>query len=355
MDEPRLISAGPLREWSSAILARLGVPRADAALTAEILVDTSLRGVDTHGILQLKGYVEQLRRGEVNPTPHIEIKQHAPATALVDGDDGLGFVVGTYAMRQAIARARAAGVGVVSVQHSNHYGAAGYYARLAPPERMIGVSLTNAVHGVAPFGSRTVYLGTNPIAIAAPGGIPGGMVLDMATSQIAWNKVYLASLQGIKIPFGWASDRDGNPTDDPVRALEGFLLPLGGYKGSGLGLMVEILTGVLSGSHTQAGASRHAEDIAHFFMALDVARFSPIEEFTARMDEIAGELHACEPLNDGARVYVPGEIELEVAARRSREGIPLPPYILADLQELAAQFNLPLPSSTAPSIESTPE
>jgi LDH2 family malate/lactate/ureidoglycolate dehydrogenase len=344
-----LVLAEDLSAWVTRVFVRASVPAKDAATAADVLVAANLRGLDSHGVLQLSRKVRRVLSGAVNPQPDIRIERHTsgPAALLVDGDNGLGMVVGVWAMRQAIQRAREHGSAVVAVRRSSHFGMAAYYAQLASAAEMIGLSFTNSSATMAPWGAVTPYLGTNPLAFAAPGGIEGGIVLDMATSQVAWGKVELAARAGNKIPLTWATDRAGRPTDDPHQAMQGMMLPLGGYKGYGLALMVEILCGVLSGAAFGPHLAdfylqpERTEDTGHFFAAIEVARFMPLEQFTSRMAQMVNEIHACQPADSETRIYVPGEIEMEIVARRRREGIPLPADVVNDLRLLGEEVGEP--------------
>jgi LDH2 family malate/lactate/ureidoglycolate dehydrogenase len=352
-NKPRGIPAPDLRTWVTQVLARSSVLPDEAALAADVLVSANLRGVDTHGVVRLPLNVRRVRSGAVNARPEVRVVQEGSAAALVDGDNGMGLVVGVWAMREAIRRAREQGTAAVSVRHSNHFGAAAYYAQMASAADMIGLSFTNTDPGMAPWGSTTPYLGTNPLAFAAPGGMEGGIVMDMATSQVSWGKVMLAARAGQKIPLGWATDREGRATEDALEAMRGLMLPLGGYKGYGLALMVEILSGVLSGSSfgphvADDGAQPYRpQDVGHFFMAIDVESFMPVEQFKARMNQLVDEIHACHAAEEASRIYVPGEIEMETAARRQREGIPLPNDLVQELVQLGEQLGEPFPSTEA--------
>jgi LDH2 family malate/lactate/ureidoglycolate dehydrogenase len=207
---------------------------------------------------------------------------------------------------------------------------------------MIGMSFTNTGSSMAPWGSKTPFMGTNPLAFAAPGGIDSGITMDMATSQVAWGKLMLAARAGKKIPFGWATDKDGKPTDDPEIGMDGLMLPLGGYKGYGLALFVEVLCAMLTG----ADYGPHLKDgkgVGHFFVAIDIARFVPLAEFQERLKTMVDEIHAGERAPGVERLYVPGEIEMETETRRNHEGIPLPEDVIADLTALGKQQNTPFP------------
>lgn len=338
----RLVPAAELRDWSARVFATVSVPEADCQTASDVLVSANLRGVDTHGIVRLAHYIKRIQSGIINPQPRLAIERDGAASALVDGDFGMGMVVGSWAMNAAIERARAYGMSVVGVRQSTHYGAADYYARLACKVNMIGMSFTNTGPSMAPWGSKTPFMGTNPLAFAAPGGIEGGITMDMATSQVAWGKVMLAARAGKKIPFGWATDKDGKPTDDPTIGVDGLMLPLGGYKGYGLALVIEILCALLTG----ADYGPHLNDgkgVGHFFVAVDVSRFASLAEFQERLAVLVDEIHACERAPGVERLYVPGEMEMETEMRRTREGIPLPQDVVSDLTELGKQQNEPFP------------
>jgi LDH2 family malate/lactate/ureidoglycolate dehydrogenase len=345
---PRTVRAPELHAWTARVFARAGVPADDAAVAADVLLAANLRGVDSHGVLQLPVKVRRVRAGIINARPHCRIVEDNPAAMLVDGDNGLGMVVGVWAMRRAIERARANGAAVAVVRRSNHFGATAYYAQMAVAADMIGLCGTNSGGAtMAPWGSITGYLGSNPLAIAAPGGIEGGLVLDMATSQVAWGKVEVAARAGRSIPLTWATDREGRPTADPHVALQGLMLPLGGYKGYGLALMLEVLCGVLSGAAFGPHMAdfyqdfEHEENAGHLFLAIDVARLMPVALFKERMAQIVDEIHACRPAEGVTRIYVPGEIEQETAVGREREGIPLPADTVAALTHLGEEVGEP--------------
>lgn len=339
-DTARIVPAAELQTWAAQVFQTVGVPSSDSEVAAQVLVTANLRGVDTHGIVRLPHYVKRIQSGIINAQPKLTVERDGAASAMVNGDFGMGMVVGVWAMEAAIARARTFGMSVVGVRQSTHYGAADYYARLASQQAQIGMSFTNTGPSMAPWGSKTPFLGTNPLAFAAPGGIEGGITMDMATSQVAWGKLMLAARAGKKIPFGWATDQEGRPTDDPVVGMDGLMLPLGGYKGYGLALMIEVLCAMLTG----ADYGPHLKDgkgVGHFFIAIDVARFVPLSEFQARMAQMVQEIHAVPRAPGVERLYVPGEIELETETQRRREGIPLPEDVVHDLSELGKRQGMP--------------
>ncbi|HWE62302.1 MAG TPA: Ldh family oxidoreductase [Chloroflexota bacterium] len=351
---PRIAEADLIR-YTAAILAQRDTPEDYARITAEVLVASDVRGIESHGVARLEQYVAAIDAGILDPRAAPEIVRQSAATALVDAHNGLGQVVGVAAMRLAIQKALSADVGVVSVQHSFHYGIAGYYAMMALEHNLIGMSLTNSSPLVAPTGSRAALLGTNPIAFAAPTGGPLPFVLDMATSTVPRGRIEVAARKGIPLSAGWAMDAEGRPTLDAQAAMGGALLPLGGalessgYKGYGLAAMVDILTGVLSGSLYGPLIARLWEverpsDLGQFFMALNPAAFGPLEQFQRRLQHLQ-QLLAEAPLAAGAtEVLQAGEKEARATAYNRREGVPIHPKVVARLEELGAPAGLgPLP------------
>jgi LDH2 family malate/lactate/ureidoglycolate dehydrogenase len=341
------ISHDRLRDWATRVWERAGLPAEMAAVAADALVSANLRGIDSHGVLQMGVKVRRVLSGVMNARPDLRVVGGGPAALLVDGDNGVGMVVSAWAMRQAMQRARETGVALAGARRSNHFGMAAYYAQLAAAEGMVGLCATNSAACMAPWGSITPYFSTNPLAFAAPGGIEGGITLDMATSQVAWGKVELAARAGQKIPLTWATDQNGRPTEDPQAAMKGLMLPLGGYKGSGLAMMIDILAGILTG----AAFGSHIPDfylepdkpegVGHFFLAIHIEHFMPLATYTARIEQMVAEVHACQPAEGVERIYVPGELEAETRARRLREGIPLPPDVVRDLAALGETVGEP--------------
>ncbi len=339
-----------LKRFVSSVFQNLGVPNDDATIAAEVLVMADLRGVDSHGVVRMSPhnwYVKAIRDGLMNPRPQIRMVQETPAGALIEGDSGLGMVVGHGAAELAIKKARQVGVGFVGVRNSRHFGMSAYYAMLALPHDMIGISMTNAGRQVVPtFGQEAKY-GTNPICVAAPAGEEMPFVLDMATTTAAAGKLEIAARLGKSIPLGWALDEEARPTTDPRVAQRGRkLLPLGGsreggsHKGYGLAIMVEILCGVLTG--TVAALSPPTTGVrGHFFGAINIASFRPVEEFRREMDLLIRELRRTRPAEGQERVYVAGEIEFETATERAANGIPLHASILKGLRELSKELSIP--------------
>ncbi len=360
------IRADHLREFVGRVFVALDVPEEDAAITADVLVAADLRGVDSHGVARLRRYVQGIRDGVMRPRPEVHVVRETPATALMDGGAGLGQPIGVRAMRLAMEKAQEVGAGFVAVRNSNHYGIAGYYAMMAlEAGNLIGISSTNAALLVVPTFGRDAILGTNPISVAAPSGQERPFVLDMATSTVPQGKLEVYERMGKPLPLGWATDETGHPTEDAGRVLRnikartgGGLLPLGGagellggHKGYGLALLVDILCGVLPGAgyadtiypKTSNGRPLPA-NVGHFFGALRVDGFRPLEEFRTTMDDIITRLKNAPKAAGQERIYIHGEKEFEEADRRQVEGIPLLRKVYDDLraiaQEVGVEFDL---------------
>ncbi|MGZ8423772.1 MAG: Ldh family oxidoreductase [Candidatus Binatia bacterium] len=328
---------------------KLGVPAADAEIAANVLVASDLRGVDTHGVIRFNPhawYVKWLRDGAMTAKPNIRVVTENASTALLDADNGMGFVAGHRAMGLAINKAKESGVGIVTVRNSRHYGMSAYYSMLALPHDMIGIAMTNASRQVVPTFGREARFGTNPISFAVPAKDERPFVLDMATTTAAAGKLELAIRLGKPVPTGWALNERAEPTTDPKVAQQARrLLPLGGsresgsHKGYGLGILVEMLCGVLTGTVTALNANQ--EPRGHFFGAINPAAFRPAAEFTADMDRLIRELRSTPPVEGESRVYVAGEIEFETAEERAERGIPLHGSVLKGLRAVSEQVGVP--------------
>jgi len=324
-------------------LEGLGLSRADAERTAWVLVMGDLMGHATHGVLRLESYGDRIRRGAIDPRARPSVERVAPALARVDGRGAIGPLVGRVALDEAIAGARACGIGAAFVRNGNHFGAIGPYCWLAAQDGFATIIGSNASVTVAPTGGREERIGNNPLAIGVPH--PGGdpVILDMAMSVAARGKIRAAAKKGQSIPDTWATDREGRPTTDPKAALEGFLMPFGGYKGYGLAVMVDLFAGVLAGSGYLTHVKSWLDEpdapgnLGHFFIALDCARLGSAEWLADRVDDFAGILHATERADPAVAVRLPGESEMQKLARHRREGIEIDAEVLATLQRFAAR------------------
>jgi LDH2 family malate/lactate/ureidoglycolate dehydrogenase len=344
------VPATNLAEFCTACFERLGLRPADARLTARNLIFANLRGVDSHGVIRLKVYIDRLRAGGFQPRAQPEVVSESDSSALLDAHGGVGQVAATMAMDLAMAKAERTGLAAVAVRNSNHFGASAFYAMQALHKNMIGFAATNAGPTMAPTGGREGRLGNNAMAVAVPAGKFPPVVLDMATGAVAWGKIFVAQQEKRSIPTTWALDKNGVPTDDPnAAAHQGLIQPFGGYKGYGLSLLLDIFTGVLSGGgfstqvRTLYQQVETPAEIAHFCAALRIEAFMPIADFRDRMDQIIEGMRSCPRAPGVEQIFVPGQIEHETERRRSAEGIPLNPQLQQELRTLALQLNLELP------------
>ena len=338
-----------LTRFVSRSFEKLGVTTGDAEIAANVLVAADLRGVDTHGVIRFNPqawYVKWLTEGSMTARPKIQIVSESSSTALIDGDRGMGMVIGHRAMEIAIRKAKESGIGMVAVRNSRHYGMSAYYAMLALPHNMIGIAMTNASRQVVPTFGREARFGTNPMCYAVPAEQELPFVLDMATTTAAAGKLELAARQGKSIPTGWALNEQAEATLDPRIAQKARrLLPLGGsreggsHKGYGLAILVEILCGVLTGTMTALNADQDPR--GHFFGAIRVDTFRPVDEFKKDMDRLIRELKSTPPMAGQEHVYVAGQIEFETAEERAERGIPLLPSVLRGLREVGEQLGVP--------------
>lgn len=342
-----------LKKFASDCFVAAGVPAKDADWTADTLVLADLSGKSTHGISRLSAYIGGIDKGKINPRPNISVQITGAATATVDGDDGLGPVVARAAMQTAIERAKEAGVGAVTVRRGNHIGVLARYANMAADEGFIGLVLTNAQPAIPPWGGRRAYFGTNPIAMSAGRG-DEQISVDLATSVTARGNVIMASKDGSEIPEGWAIDEAGEPTTDAAAALKGALLPMAGPKGYSLALLVEILSGVLSGAAIgdEVGSiyddAPDAPNTGIFVLVLNPGFFlGESGSFATRLSHMEQAIHA-NPLAKGvSAVYLPGERQRAEICKREAQGMALPETTKNELQALANRFSLNLPKEFA--------
>ncbi|MDN4166304.1 Ldh family oxidoreductase [Cytophagales bacterium LB-30] len=349
-----------LYDFSRNIFLKIGCSEAHASAAAEVLVSADLRGVDSHGVARLSGYVRLWEAKRINAQPNIRVVHETPSTAVVDGDGGLGLVVGPIAMQIAIEKAKNVGTGWVSVKNSNHYGIAGKHAMMALEHDMIGISMTNASPLVAPTFSTERLLGTNPIAVAIPAKNQPAFVADFATTTAANGKLEILQRKQQEAPLGWVQDKEGNPTTNANAAKEGgSLLPLGGdrehasHKGYALGAIVDIFSAVLSGANygpwvppfvafLQPPSDPVGEGIGHFFGAMRVDAFRPAEEFKTHMDNWIGRFREAKTIPNQEKVLIPGDIEREMEAERLKNGWGLHEAVIKDLEALGEKWGVRL-------------
>jgi len=353
-----IVSESTLRAFTQNIFLAMGCSQEHAALAADVLLLSDLRGIDSHGVARLTGYVRLWEKQRINATPNIKIVHETPTTATVDGDGGLGLVVAPFAMQIAIEKAEKYGSGWVSVRNSNHFGIAGYHGLMAVEKDMIGFAMTNASPLVAPTFSNERLLGTNPMCYAFPAGKYPPVIVDMATSAAANGKLEIAQRLGKQVPEGWIQDKQGNYTTDP-HALKtgGSLLPLGSdrehgsHKGFGLSATVDILSAVLSGANYGPWVPPFVafldppndpvgKGIGHFLGAMRVDGFRPVDEFKSHLDNWIERFKSASTIDPDQKVIIPGEPELEAQAYRLKNGIPLVDAVANDLNELAKKLGV---------------
>ena len=331
--------AEQLRKLCRDILGAQGVNGDDASIVGDVLIEADLCGHDSHGVVRIPQWVKGLKAGAINARCAPKVMRETPATALIDGDRGLGPVVAMAALECAAGKAREAGIGMVSVRRASHIGMLQYYTRHLAAQGLIGMAMTNTAPGVAPFGGIDPVLGTNPVSCAVPA--PGApIVLDMSTSVVARGKIVLARRRGEAIPEGWAIDSEGNPTTDPAAALAGALLPAGGAKGSGLAIIIDALTGALAGAEVARSVKGtlvmdQEGSKGDFFLAIDPGAVGESDAFLGLTGKLADDVHACRPAPGMDRVMLPGEPEDACRQRRLAEGIPIDKALLAELEGLA--------------------
>jgi len=341
------IQAGRLREVSVQILKGLNATQDEAELVADCLVRAEMRGIDTHGVHFLKLLSDRIDARMIHiPTP-LKVIREDHTTAILDGGNGLGQVAAHRAMKMSIQKARDFGMGITLVRNTNHIGILAFYTPMAAEEGMVGIVMSNSAPSMSPWGGAEPFLGTNPISIAIPGGEEGAVVLDMSSSVVARGKIRRAQRMKERIPLGWALDDTGTPTTDPVAALKGSLLPIGGPKGYGLALMIDVLAGLLSGSqygpevktfHQPLGPT----GIGVFTMAIDIERFMPLHQFKDLMTSYAKSIKKTKKAKEVSQIYLPGEIELEKEKKSITEGIELDSTVVKSLNELLQKAKSPL-------------
>ena len=345
-ENTRNIGAEKLQAFIAELFTKGGMHAEDADWFAKTTVQANLWGIDSHGVIRVPTYFERILCKAINPDANIQVKKLAPASCLVDGDGAAGCIVSKKAMEQAIESAKNFGIGIAGVTNSNHFGAAALYSRMAVDEGMIGISMTNVMPLIAAPGAKASVVGNNPLSIGIPTYNDFPFLLDMSLSVVAGGKLHLAAAKGEKIPFDWAVDKDGKPTDDPKAALEGFLLPVGGYKGLGLAYAVDILSGVMTGgafADSMRSMYKHPKDpslTGHMMIAINLEAFIPKEQMQQRMKHYHDYIRSI-PLADGAApLCFPGEIEHGRELERRKSGIPVPLSTLETLGALKAEYGV---------------
>jgi LDH2 family malate/lactate/ureidoglycolate dehydrogenase len=336
-----------LKEISIEILKGLNATGDEADLVADCLVQAEMRGIDTHGVHFLKLLSDRVDARMIRIPTEIQVLREDGATSVLDGGNGLGQVAGHRAMRMNIQKAKELGMGLTLIRNTNHIGILAFYTLMAAEEGMVGLVMSNSAPSMSPWGGTEPFLGTNPISIAVPGVEEGPVVLDMSSSVVARGKIRLAQRKKEPIPSGWALDEAGSPTTDPGAALKGTLLPIGGAKGYGLALMIDILAGLLSGSqygpkvktfHQPLGPT----GIGVLTMAIDIERFMPLDQFKQLMDSYIESIKKSKKAKGVSRIYLPGEIELEKERKSLAEGIELNESVVSDINQLLEKVKSPI-------------
>jgi L-2-hydroxycarboxylate dehydrogenase (NAD+) len=356
----KLFSHGELLIFTKSIFRAIGCSQKDSETAATALLSADLRGIDSHGVARLAGYVRLWEAKRANTTPDIRLVHETPSTGVIDGDSGLGLVVAPYAMQVAIDKAKNVGTGWVSVQNSNHFGIAGYHALKAVDEDMIGIAMTNASALVAPTFSIERMLGTNPICVAIPAGEEPPFVADLATTTAANGKLEILQRKNKPAPLGWIQDKDGHPSTNPHELKTGgALLPLGGdhehgsHKGYALGAVVDIFSAILSGAnygpwvppfpaYVAMPEQMPGKGIGHFFGAMRIDAFRSSAEFKKHMDNWIRRFRSAKTVEGQEQVFIPGDPEREMENNRRKAGIPLIEVVVEDLILLGKRFGVQL-------------
>lgn len=341
----RTVRAEDARTFVESVLAGHGVEKASAKVVADCLVQADLRGVDSHGINRIPSYMERVRQGVLDAKATPSLNKITPVVAQVDAHNGFGFLAAHLGMSTAIDMAKEFGIGMVSVKHSNHFGMSAWIVQQAVDAGMMSLVFTNSSPALPVWGGKEKMMGVSPIACGAPGGSEPPFILDMAPSVAARGKIYKALRRGEKIPSDWALDAEGRQTDDPAAALKGVMLPMGGPKGSALSIMMDVFSGVLSGSAFAGHVTNPYDpskpaDVGHFLVAIKPDLFMSLDEFKQRMDYLYRRVIGCDKMAGVDRIYFPGEIEQLRQAERLKDGIPYTEGEIASLNTEAAKVGV---------------
>ncbi|MDH4151885.1 MAG: Ldh family oxidoreductase [Betaproteobacteria bacterium] len=346
-EQKQRIFGEQLRTFIASAFEAVQLPRADAKVIAELMTQADINGSEGHGVFRLPQYIRRIKGGAVNVKPDIRIEREAAGMALVHGDNGMGHLVMKFAAETAIKKAKTAGVAWVGARWSNHAGPAALYAAMPPEHDMIGLYMAvGSANHLPPWGGLDMLLSTNPIAVAVPTGEEPAIVLDMATTVAAYGKVKTKAQRGEMMPEGWMMDRQGNPLTDPKRANEGFLLPIGGYKGYGLALILGILAGNLNGAAMGKDVIDFNNDdtsetnTGHAIVAINIEAFQPVTEFKQGMDTLIRDIRNSKRLPGVDRIRLPGEGTHTTRADNEKNGVPMPPALLAALDQLAGELKI---------------
>ena len=341
------VSGDKLRAFIAGAFEAVAVPREDAKVIAQLMTQADINGSEGHGVFRLPQYIRRIKGGAVNVKPDIRVERELAGMALVHGDNGMGHLVMKFAAEKAIEKAKTAGVAWVGARWSNHAGPAALYATMPLAQDMIGLYMAvGSANHLPPWGGLDMLLSTNPLAVAVPAGDEPAIVLDMATTVAAYGKVKTKAQRGEMMPEGWMMDRQGRPLTDPKRAAEGFLLPIGGYKGYGLALVLGLLAGNLNGAAMGKDVVDFNNDdttetnTGHAIVAINIAAFQDLQEFRRGMDTLIRDIRNSQRLPGVDRIRLPGEGTHLARADREKNGIPLPEALLAALDQLAGELKI---------------
>lgn len=344
---PKVVQTDVLHAFAAETFQAAGVPAAEANRLAEHVVEADRRGISSHGVMRLPVYTQRMRKGLVNLTAQPVVVHESHAAALMDAQNGLSIIAADEAMKLAVEKATQHGIGMVGVRNSGHCGFLAYFTGKAAEAGCIGIACTNAPPAMAPWGGREPYFGTNPFSVAVPRRNAPPIVLDMATSMAARARIRIAGKKGEQIPLGWAIDKEGRPTTDPAAALEGLILPVGGAKGYGLALMVDVLAGILNGGPFGPAlgflTDERPQGTGHTMIAMRADLFVPMERFLDQVEEMAAQLKACPPMAGYDGVLLPGEPEVLCRERTERQGVTLSDGVAGELAQLAAELTVAVP------------
>jgi len=339
-------SADALKNFCVSVALKYGLGEKEALLLTDSLLFADMRNVSSHGIVRLPLYMEKVDSGIVNLKAEMPFTREGGAAWLMDAQNGLGQLAGYKAMQKSCDLAAQYGVGMVAVSNSNHFGTAAWFSMLAVERGQIGVAMANASPAIAPFGTATPLMGTNPLSIAVPAKDRKPIVLDMAMSTVARGKIRLSAMKNERIPLDWGLDAQGNPTDDPNKALDGSLVPIGGVKGSALSLIVDLICGVMTGS-SLTGEVKNITDMSgpsltgHAFMAINIGNFTALDTFTESVDAVINNIKSLPPRGGSGKIYMAGEIEYNLMSESEQNGILLEDAVVASLNKLADKASVP--------------
>jgi ureidoglycolate dehydrogenase (NAD+) len=341
------VNSDDLKSFTRQVFVCTGLPQADAELVADVLVWANLRGIDSHGVLRIAEYTNNVDIGFMNPNPDIQILKETQAITFIEADHAFGPVVTMFAMKQVIKKAKEVGIGWALIRNTTHQGAMGYYVLLPVQQEMAGIASVASPPTMSYYGSRAKGLSPAPIAISVPAKRHNPLLLDMATAVVAFGKIFLARDRGVPIPEGWALDKDGNPTTDPNKAA--MMVPFGGPKGSGLSLMLECLSGVMADNPrlepNLMGKEPNPPNLQNSFVAaIDISQFTGVESYKEHIDNLIDGLKALPKAQGFSEIFMPGELEDRICEERKRDGIPLPQGTVQNLRNAAEKYGVELPT-----------